>query len=80
MAQSFYFYDTETSGTRASSDWIMQFAGRRTSLTLEPIGEPDDILIQLPPDILPEPDAVLIHGVTPQQALQDGITEAAFCK
>ncbi len=80
MAQSFYFYDTETSGTRASGDRIMQFAGRRTTLDLEPIGEPDDILIQLPPDILPEPDAVLIHGVTPQRALQDGITEAAFCK
>lgn len=80
MAQSFYFYDTETTGTRASSGRIMQFAGVRTNEKLEQIGEPDDILIKLSPDILPEPDAVLIHGVTPQEADRDGITEAAFCR
>lgn len=80
MAQSFYFYDTETSGTRASSDRIMQFAGIRTTLDLEQIGEPDDILIKLTPDVLPEPDAILVHGVTPQQTLQEGISETEFCK
>lgn len=77
---SFYFYDTETSGIRPSSARIMQFAGQRTNLNLEPIGEPDDILIKLSPDILPEPDAVLVHGVTPQQSVQDGITEAEFAR
>ncbi len=58
----------------------MQFAGMRTDADLNPIGEPDDILIQLSPDILPEPDAVLVHGISPQQTLQDGITEAEFCR
>lgn len=80
MAQTFYFYDTETTGTRPSTDRIMQFAGRRTTLDLQPVGEPDDILIQLSPDILPEPYAVLVHGITPQQTLQEGITEAEFAR
>lgn len=77
---TFYFYDTETSGIRPSSGRIMQFAGQRTDLDLRPIGEPDDILIRLTPDVLPDPDAILIHGITPQQTLQDGITEAEFCR
>lgn len=80
MAQSFYFYDTETTGTRASTSRIMQFAGQRTNLNLEPIGDPDDLLIRITPDVLPEPDAVLIHGITPQKTLQDGITEAEFAR
>ncbi len=78
--KTFYFYDTETSGLRPATSRIMQFAGQRTSLDLQPIGEPDDILIRLTSDILPEPDAVLIHGITPQQTLQDGLTEAEFCR
>ena len=75
---TFYFYDTETSGIRPSSSRIMQFAGIRTNDQLQPVGEPDDILIKLTPDILPDPDAILIHGITPQQTLQDGFTEAEF--
>lgn len=78
--QTFYFYDTETSGTSSSGSRIMQFAGIRTDEKLNPLGDPDDILIQLPNDILPDPDAVLIHGLTPQQVNADGITEAEFCQ
>jgi exodeoxyribonuclease-1 len=80
MAQTFYFYDTETSGARPSSARIMQFAGIRTDKGLNVIGEPDDILIKLSPDILPEPDAILVHCITPQQTVADGITEAEFCR
>ena len=46
---------------------IMQFAGQRTTLDLEPIGEADDYLIQLTSDILPDPDAILVTGITPQR-------------
>jgi exodeoxyribonuclease-1 len=56
----------------------MQFAGQRTTLDLVPIGDPDDILIQLTPDILPDADAVLLTGITPQQTRSDGISEAEF--
>ncbi len=58
----------------------MQFAGQRTDLNLKPIGEPDNILIKLTSDILPSPEAILVTGITPQQTLSEGITEAAFCK
>ena len=58
----------------------MQFAGQRTDLNLKPIGEPDNLLIKLTPDILPDPDAVLVHGITPQKASAEGLTEAEFLK
>lgn len=78
MAASFFFYDLETSGLNASSDRIMQFAGQRTDANLEPIGEPVNVLVKLAGDVLPSPDAILITGITPQQTLQDGLTEAEF--
>lgn len=56
----------------------MQFAGQRTDMNLKPIGEPDNLLITLTDDILPEPDAILITGITPQKTRADGITEAEF--
>jgi len=37
-------------------------------------------LIKITDDILPEPDAVLITGITPQKTKSDGITEAEFLK
>ncbi|MCA9328985.1 exodeoxyribonuclease I [Candidatus Saccharibacteria bacterium] len=75
---TFYFYDLETSSGSPRGGRIMQFAGQRTNENLEPVGEPDNILIKLADDILPEPDAILVHGITPQQTLSDGITEAEF--
>lgn len=80
MAKTFYFYDLETSGVKPQSARIMQFAGQRTSLTLDPIGEPDNILIKLSNDVLPDPDAILITGITPQSTLLEGVTEAEFLR
>ncbi len=56
----------------------MQFAGQRTDLDLNPIGEPDNILIALSEDVLPDPDAILITGITPQYTVAEGTTEADF--
>jgi exodeoxyribonuclease-1 len=78
MTPSFFFYDLETSGLRPSTARIMQFAGQRTDMDLNPIGDPVNVLIKLTPDVLPEPDAVLLTGITPQQTIEGGITEAAF--
>ena len=39
MPQTFFFYDLETSGLNPRQDRIMQFAGQRTTLDFEPIGE-----------------------------------------
>ena len=80
MAASFFFYDLETSGLSAAQSRIMQFAGRRTDLALNPIGEPVNLLIRLTDDILPEPDAILVTGITPQQSIADGVNEAEFLK
>lgn len=58
----------------------MQFAGQRTDLQLKPIGEPFNYLIKMTEDILPDPDAVLLTGITPQMTIADGITEVEFLK
>ena len=57
---SFFFYDLETSGISPREDRIMQFAGQRTNLDLEPIGEPVNILIKLNNDTLPNPEAIMV--------------------
>jgi exodeoxyribonuclease I len=80
MAASFFFYDLETSGFNPRSARIMQFAGQRTDMNLRPVGEPVNVLVKLTPDILPEPDAVLVTGITPQQTIAEGLTEAEFLK
>lgn len=58
----------------------MQFAGQRTDMDLQPLGEPHNILLKFPADVLPDPGAVLITGITPQQTLTDGVTEAEFLR
>lgn len=80
MAQTFFFYDLETSGLSARSDRVMQFAGMRTDMDLQPVGEPINVLVRLNDDTLPSPDAIMVTGITPQQTVQDGFTEAEFCK
>lgn len=80
MAQSFFFYDLETSGLSARDDRVMQFAGQRTDMNLKPIGEPFNILVKLNDDTLPSPDALMVTGITPQSTTSDGYTEAEFAK
>jgi exodeoxyribonuclease-1 len=58
----------------------MQFAGQRTDMDLNPIAKPDNMLIKLTPDVLPQPGAVLVHGITPQKTLREGITETEFAR
>ncbi len=78
--KSFFFYDLETSGLSAREDRIMQFAGQRTDMDLNPIGDPVNILVKLTDDTLPSPGAILVTKITPQQTLADGMTESEFCK
>lgn len=56
----------------------MQFAGQRTDENFELIGEPQNWLIKLTEEVLPDPDAVLITGITPQKSVAEGYTEAEF--
>ena len=78
--QTFFFYDLETSGLNSRTDRVMQFAGQRTNLNLEPIGEPVNILVKITNDALPSPSAIMVTKITPQQTLADGILEAEFCR
>jgi len=80
MSQTFFFYDLETSGLSARDDRIMQFAGIRTDMNLQPMGEPYNILVKLNDDTLPSPDALMVTGITPQQTTADGYSEAEFAK
>lgn len=80
MAQSFFFYDLETSGLNPREDRIMQFAGQRTDMDLQPIGEPYNLLVSLSDDTLPTPEALMVTGISPQKTIDEGYTEAAFTK
>jgi exodeoxyribonuclease-1 len=80
MAQSFFWYDLETSGISPREARIMQFAGQRTDMDLNLLGEPVNVLVKLGEDILPDPDAIFVTGITPQSTLQDGLTEVEFLK
>ncbi len=80
MAKTFFFYDLETSGLNPREDRIMQFAGQRTDMDLNPIGEPENILIKMADDTLPSPSAIMVTKITPQSTLMDGITEAEFTR
>lgn len=80
MSQTFFFYDLETSGLDPRQDRIMQFAGQRTTLDLEPVGDPYNILVKLNDDTLPSPDALMVTGITPQSTQADGYTEAEFAQ
>ena len=80
MKRSFFFYDLETSGLRTREDRVMQFAGQRCDMELEPVGQPVNILIKMTDDCLPSPGAINVTGITPQQTMMDGVIEAEFCK
>ena len=78
--KTFFFYDLETSGLNVREDRVMQFAGQRTDMDLNPIGEPVNILVKMTEDALPSPGAIMVTKITPQDTLRDGITEAEFVK
>jgi len=77
---SFYFYDYESWGADPKKDRPAQFAGIRTDLELNPVGEPDMWYCQLANDYLPHPQAALITGLTPQLCNQRGLAEVEFCR
>ncbi|MEZ5549269.1 MAG: exodeoxyribonuclease I [Pseudomonadales bacterium] len=75
MAKSFYWYDLETSGTDPRWDRIVQFGGFRTDMDLNPLGDELSCYVRLPDDVLPNPDATLVTGITPALTRHEGISE-----
>ncbi|WP_266171098.1 exodeoxyribonuclease I [Dyella subtropica] len=76
--QTFFWHDYETSGADPWRDRPLQFAGIRTTMALEIVGEPVMFFGKPPREMPPHPDACMITGITPQQAERDGVNEADF--
>ena len=77
-SETFYWHDYETFGADPKRDKPAQFAGMRTDADFNPIGEPLVFFCKPADDMLPSPEACLITGITPQQALAEGVVEAEF--
>lgn len=77
---SFYWYDFETFGADPFRDRPAQFAGIRTDEDFNPIGDPLVIYCKPANDMLPQPEACLITGITPQLAEREGVCEAEFAR
>jgi exodeoxyribonuclease-1 len=78
MSNTFYWFDYETTGIDTARDRPVQFAGVRTDMDLNPVGEPLSIYCRLSDDILPQPESCLITGLTPQGIHEKGLNEAEF--
>ena len=78
MAESFFWYDLETSGTNAIDDRILQFAGQRTDADLNPVGEPVNQLVKPTEDALLDPGAMAVTGLDPQALMTEGCSEFAL--
>ncbi len=76
--QTFYWFDFETFGINPAKDKPSQFAGIRTDHNFNIIGEPLNIFCKPSNDFLPHPEACLVTGITPQQAMEQGVCERDF--
>ncbi len=75
---SLLVFDYETTGLDTSRDRPMQFACLRTDLDLNVIGAPTTLYCQPAPDHLPDPDACIVTGITPQLCEEVGLPELQF--
>jgi len=75
---TFLWHDYETFGAEPRRDRPAQFAAIRTDADLNEIGEPIMLYCQPAPDYLPDPQACLITGITPQHCLEHGVPEHEF--
>jgi exodeoxyribonuclease-1 len=78
--KTLYWHDYETFGIDPRYDRPSQFAGIRTDEELNIIGEPLMVYCKPADDFLPHPQACLVTGITPQKAIEKGVTEAEFIR
>ncbi|THU05502.1 exodeoxyribonuclease I [Lampropedia puyangensis] len=76
--QTFLWHDYETFGANPKKDRPAQFAAIRTDMELNEVQEPMEWFCKPPLDYLPDAQACLITGITPQQAMQKGEMEHVF--
>ena len=77
---SFLWFDFETFGTNPVVDRPCQFAAIRTDDDFESEDEAVSIFCAPADDVLPNPYACLVTGITPQKAKRDGVNEATFAQ
>jgi exodeoxyribonuclease I len=80
LPASFYWHDYETWGSSPGLDRPCQFAGLRTDADLNEVGAPLVVFARPADDLLPQPDACLVTGITPQRAEREGVPEAEFAR
>ena len=78
---TYYWHDYETFGLNRRLDRPVQFAGIRTDAELNIIAKPDVFYCDCAPDYLPDPQACLVTGITPQVShARGGLCEAEFAR
>jgi exodeoxyribonuclease-1 len=80
MAESLLWFDYETFGLDPARDRPAQFAGLRTDPDLNALEEPFSLYCKPPPDYIPNPESCLITGITPTQAMKQGVLEHEFIR
>ena len=78
--ETFLWHDYETWSANPSVDRPAQFAAIRTDRELNPVGKPVMLYCRPAPDMLLDPDACLITGITPQVAAEKGVSEVEFIR
>ncbi|MBW1648010.1 MAG: exodeoxyribonuclease I [Deltaproteobacteria bacterium] len=71
--KTYLFYDLETTGLNPAFDQVLQFAAIRTDFDLNEV-ERYELAIALRPDVVPSPQAMLVHRIGPG-TLVDGRSE-----
>lgn len=77
--KTIFWHDYETWGSNARKNTPCQFAGLRTDEDLNIIDDPIELYCRPSPEFLPHPDACVVTGIRPQEALEKGVNEAEFC-
>ena len=77
---SFLFYDLETFGLDPRYDRVAQFAAIRTDEQCNVIEEPIVLYCRLSDDYLPDPLAILVTHITPDEVQEKGLNEREFFK
>ena len=75
---TFLWHDYETFGANPRLDRPSQFGAIRTDENFNQIGEAEMFYCSPADDFLPHPMAVLITGITPQEARTNGLAETDF--
>ena len=78
MSKTFLWHDYETFGRDSTRERPVQFASIRTDENIEEIEDGTMIYCRQSPDYLPDPGSCNVHGVLPQTANENGISEWEF--